>query len=73
MEYVENNTFKRDVELLLKIKDAYPKILITRTRHDSYLYDGIQIVDISSWLLQDNCQLIIPKFQVETGICNKKV
>lgn len=50
-----NNTFKGDVELLLKIKDAYPKILIARTRHDSYLYEEIQIVDISSWLLQDNC------------------
>ena len=51
----ENNTFKIEVESLLKIKDAYPKILIARTRHDAYLFEGIQIVDISSWILQDNC------------------
>ena len=46
----ENSKFKREVDSLLKIKDAYPKILIARTKHDNCQYEGVQIIDISNWL-----------------------
>ena len=50
----ENDTFKREVTPLLQIKDAYPKMVIARTKHDDYQYEGIQIVDIANWLVREN-------------------
>lgn len=44
-------TFKREVEPLLKIKDAYPKMVIARTRNSEYQYEGVKIVDVADWLL----------------------
>lgn len=46
-------TFKREVSSLLQIKDAYPKILIANTKHDTYQYEGIQIINIGNWLMEE--------------------
>lgn len=53
-EYIENpETFEREYTPLLAIKDAYPKMILARTHQENYQYEGIQIVDIANWLINE--------------------
>ncbi|MBO4815466.1 MAG: ATP-binding protein [Clostridia bacterium] len=50
----DSKTMKREINLLLSIKDGYKKMIITKLNHESYLQDGIEIIDIADWLLNSD-------------------
>lgn len=43
-------TFEREISPLLKIGDAYPKMILARTHHETTDCDGVQVVDLARWL-----------------------
>ena len=46
-------TMNREISPLLAIKDAYPKMIIARTKHSETQKDGVRIVDIARWLMSE--------------------
>ena len=52
-DITSQETFNREVSPLLHIRDAYPKLLLARTRNEETDYEGIRVVDIPRWLLME--------------------
>lgn len=50
-------TFRREVDPLLKIRDAYPKLLIARIYQPAWQHEGIRIIDAADWLAN-----VVPQF-----------
>lgn len=48
-----SETLKRELRPFLAIRDYYPKILLANTNNDLYDIEGIKVIDISDWLLNN--------------------
>lgn len=57
-------TLKREVAPLLSIRDAYPKMVLARTRHEETQIEGVQVINIADWLLSGH------RLSEKSGLCD---
>ena len=50
---VDENTFNREIRPLKQIKDNYEKIILTLDRYTLGNYEGIKVINIINWLLEE--------------------
>lgn len=50
---VDENTFNREIRPLKQIKDNYEKIILTLDRYTLGNYEGIKVINIIDWLLEE--------------------
>ena len=49
----DENTLKREITPLLNIRDGYKKIIIAKLNHEGFIKEGIEVIDIADWLLNN--------------------
>lgn len=49
-DIASERTFEREVSPLLSIKDAYKKMVLANTHHETTDYNGVAIVDLARWM-----------------------